>query len=440
MNHPRSEATPRLEVLAETARRWADQPSPAPSISRWPSLQRALAGGRRRPSRPTLWIVSLATAMTIAIAVVAVARWRLGLTSTTRTAEMGAGAIVFSFAGGPRTEGETLQAGAGAGQAQFSDGSSVSLRDGARVRVLSTTRFGAHVRLDTGRAHFAVAHHPRVDWAVEAGPFAVIVHGTTFEVDWSPGDGTFSVALLTGRVSITGPLSGGNDVTLEAGRRFTARMDGTYRISRLDEPPAGNGVPGLQKQPTEQPAVQPEAERLPGPAVTPSRAHPLRHGDRAALSAAAATWAPRVAAGQFESVIDEVESLGTERCVDEVSARSLEALADAARYGRRTDLAKKALLAQRRRFSHSAESHDAAFLLGRLAEDAEHDLSGALAWYERYLKDHGRPGSYGSEALGREMLVLDRLGQHARATQAARLYLETFPSGPYASQAARHAD
>jgi hypothetical protein len=376
--------------------------------------------------------------MTIVVAVLAIARWRLA------HPHGGEGAIVFSFAGGLKTEGDTLQVGAGTSQALFSDGTNVSLQEGARVRVLSTTRFGAHVRLDTGRAHFAVAHHPRVDWAVEAGPFEVIVHGTTFEVDWSPSDGTFAVALLAGRVSITGPLSGGNDVTLEAGRRLTARTDGTYRISRLDEPPTNRASP-----PAVQPGVEAAAAVAPIPTEAPApvtatataaRVRPSHHHDRAALAAAAATWAPHVAAGQFESVIDEVESLGTERCLDEVSPGALEALADAARYGRRTDLAKMALLAQRRRFAHSARSRDAAFLLGRLAEDAEHDLPGALAWYERYLNDHRRPGSYGSEALGRKMLVLDRLGQRAGASEAARLYLETFPTGPYAPQAARRAN
>src|SRR5205814_4745900 len=59
-----------------------------------------------------------------------------------------------------------------------------------------------------------------------------------------------------------------------------------------------------------------------------------------------ATWSKRVAAGDFDGVLLDAEQLG----IDTVLARSalpdLVALADAARYRARTEVARRALLAQ----------------------------------------------------------------------------------------------
>ena len=57
---------------------------------------------------------------------------------------------------------------------------------------------------------------------------------------------------------------------------------------------------------------------------------------------------------------------------------------------RRGGLARQGLLAQRSRFAASAEARAAAFLLGRLADDAG-ERDEALRWYETYAREspHG---------------------------------------------------
>ena len=149
-----------------------------------------------------------------------------------------------------------------------------------------------------------------------------------------------------------------------------------------------------------------------------------------------ATWPSRVASGAFQSVVDDADTAGVERCLAVASVQSLAALADAARYARRTDLARRALLAERRRFPDAQGAHDAAFLIGRIAEDARQDLREALTWYDRYLEE-GIRGTYRSEALGRRMLALYRLGELADARGAAERYLATFPGGAYTARARR---
>jgi hypothetical protein len=140
-----------------------------------------------------------------------------------------------------------------------------------------------------------------------------------------------------------------------------------------------------------------------------------------------------VARGQFHVVVREAEDAGIDRCLAGLPSDRLIALADAARYTARIDLARRVLIAQRQRFSGSAPAHDAAFLLGRLAEDTGAPLPNALDWYDRYLVE-APAGSYAAEALGRKMLASTKIPGGAGAA-VAREYLLRYPNGQYVTQA-----
>src|SRR6185436_16114588 len=135
-------------------------------------------------------------------------------------------------------------------------------------------------------------------------------------------------------------------------------------------------------------------------------------------------------AGDFDTILDEAE-----RDIGHVLAtrgtEDLAALADAARYRRHDDVARRALLAQRRRFAGSPRAADAAFFLGRLDENGGRGHGPALAWYERYLDEAPR-GSYVAEALGRKMIAVEELHGAAAAHNVAEQYLRRFPRGSYA--------
>ncbi|HLK36156.1 MAG TPA: hypothetical protein VKU41_05345, partial [Polyangiaceae bacterium] len=103
--------------------------------------------------------------------------------------------------------------------------------------------------------------------------------------------------------------------------------------------------------------------------------------------------------------------------------------ADAARYGRRPDLARRALSATRTRFSGSLHARDAAFFLGGLAE-SEADAASAVDWYGVYLRE-SQDGAYASQALGRRMILLQRMGNEAAAQQAASEYARRFGGEAY---------
>src|SRR6185503_12543882 len=95
-------------------------------------------------------------------------------------------------------------------------------------------------------------------------------------------------------------------------------------------------------------------------------------------------WAAALASGNVDTILEQAESGDIEATLAEAGPDDIAALADAARYRQREDLARNALSTQRRRFAGSRWSIDAAFLLGRLEETGQR-LGVALTWYERYL-------------------------------------------------------
>jgi TolA-binding protein len=145
-------------------------------------------------------------------------------------------------------------------------------------------------------------------------------------------------------------------------------------------------------------------------------------------------WPDKLASGHWDRILEEVERAGVKATLERSSSEDLFALADAARYRRRTDLARAALLAERRRFPGSPRSLDAAFLLGRVEESGERGMHRAVEWYDEYLA-RAPAGAYAAEALGRKMILTNELEGSATALPVAEEYLRRFPKGSYAGAA-----
>jgi TolA-binding protein len=131
--------------------------------------------------------------------------------------------------------------------------------------------------------------------------------------------------------------------------------------------------------------------------------------------------------------VRQAEHLGVEGCLASARSVDLSALADAARYGRHDELARGALLAQRRRFAMGRAARDAAFLLGKL-EETDQNPAAAIGWYDRYMREDAK-GPYASDALGRKMILVQQLYGDAQARSVAAEYLNRFPDGAYVSRA-----
>jgi hypothetical protein len=286
------------------------------------------------------------------------------------------------------------------GHVTFSDGSKLTLSPGARGRIVALHADGAAIGLEDGRVNLEVVHRAGARWSIAAGPFAVVMTGAVFDMRWSGADELFEVDLRSGSLTIRGPLAA-SGIELAAGQKLVADLRaGQLRIER----------------------VAPEA-----PDDTSAMTAPTMPGE-------SASWMQRVAAGDFRGVLADADQRGLDNTLIQSTLADLVALADAARYAGRVDVAHRALLAQRDRFARSSAARTAAFLLGRLADTSESQPAAAIAWYDRYLAETPG-GEFASEALGRKLVAVQRVSGAASARPVAQEYLRRFPQGPYATKA-----
>jgi ferric-dicitrate binding protein FerR (iron transport regulator) len=421
--------------LSKAARRVAAQDAegsgaPGPAPEAWHRLQKVQKAHDRRPrsSRAALrWALP-----TVAVAACALAAG--GWLARRRHP------LTFVVSGGVvEANGYVVRAGLEPTELRFSDGTRVSLARGARMSVGAPGPRGARLRVEDGQAHFEVTHRPGADWSVEAGPYRVQVTGTVFDVRWSGADESAAVGLRQGSVRVTGPNLAA-PVVLVAGQRLVARLStGQVRLESggLDATSEPTAEPTRDARPRDPTPVAPRpAAAMVVPPVHAALA--ARPGRSAAAKPPApavgpSTWAARVASGESAAVLAEARAAVFDDVIGSVDAQALGALADAARYSGARDLSTRALVELRRRFPETGGARAAAFQLGRMADDGG-DARAALDWYRRYQSEAPR-GPYAAEAVGREMIAVERLSGRAAAAPIARAYLERFPDGTYLLQA-----
>jgi hypothetical protein len=352
---------------------------------------------------------------TMVAAAVTVLGIGLGSFLATRTHD-----ITYQVVNGAMVDGDHVVAGSDT-QIRFSDGSELRLDPGSDTHIRALDEHGGRVSIDEGTARVAIAKRPGAAWTVAAGPYTVQVTGTAFSVQWSKKEQAFEIAMVSGSVIVSGPLVG-SGMALHAGQRVrTGLVNGKLELDTTD------GVRG--KASSAAPVTLDIDALSPSTADAPS-------GPGSSAPPGALDWSRRAAQGEFSAVIEAAERRGLENTLSTAPLADLAALADSARYARRGSLAKRVLLAERKRFPASGAARDAAFFLGRLAED---DGSGALEWYDRYLADSPR-GTYASQALGRKMMLVYQQRGAAGARAIADDYLARFLNGPYAAAARKIQD
>jgi hypothetical protein len=323
------------------------------------------------------------------------------------------------------------------GHVAFSDGSKLTLSPGGRGRIMALHADGAEIGIEDGRASLDVVHREGARWLVAAGPFAISVTGTAFDVRWSGADELFEVDLRSGSLTIRGPLAAAG-IELAAGQKLVADLRANQlRIERIAPDPraeastmAGETKPGESAIVSAIPRGGAVAASSRGLDAAPRARLPRRE----AADEGKPSWTQRVSAGDFRGVLADADRRGLDGTLAQVALADLVALADAARYAGRVDVAHRALVAQRERFAGSGAARTAAFLLGRLADTGEAQPAAAIGWYDRYLVE-APGGEFASEALGRKLVAVQRVSGAASARPIAQEYLRRFPQGPYAAKA-----
>lgn len=347
------------------------------------------------------------------------------------------GPLTYVVEGGLVGEGGYVRAPAAAETGvRFSDGTEVKLGRTSRGRVAWTSRRGARVMLDQGRARVKVVPRRGGQWVFDAGPCLVQVTGTRFDMRWSAGEQRLEVLLYDGSLTVQGPPAP-RGIVMRQGQRLV--MDVRGNSIKLDPMAVGGAVQTLDQAlppaPSEEPAaaapVSSGVVTSPGATVQvlPGGAGRAVRGRKATGS-----WSARVLAGDFASVLHEARRRGIDNVLRSDGAPQVMALAQAARYSRQQALARRSLAAVRSRFPATPVAHKAAFLLGRMAEDDDGDLARALEWYGRYLVE-APGGAYQDEALGRRMTATQLLRGTPAARPLADEYLRRHPSGSYAKPA-----
>ena len=331
---------------------------------------------------------------------------------------------------GARLDGPYVSASTTPVRVDFTDGSSVRAEPGTRLRVDDPRTNGARVLIERGKAEVNVAHRRGAEWSFFGGPFEVRVIGTRFELDWDPAGEVLELGMQEGTVEVHGPLGGA--VTVRAGQRFRAELaprrmtvvDANEELTAVDPPSANEPAYPNEKKP---------ASVEPGEPVAPGQNR--KHAPHAAPPPERESWPKLVANGEFELVVRQANERGLDACLKTCGASDLRALADAARYTNRGDVAERVLMALRQRFTGSSESRAAGFLLGRLFE-ARGASAKAESWYQTYLSE-APSGALAAEALAGKMRTILATRGRAAAEPVARDYLSRYPEGVHAKPAKR---
>lgn len=387
-------------------------------------VRERLAAGRRTSPRRVAWLPVGAAALAAAAAAVLVLQ---------RSPE--APPLSYQVDGAQATTSE-LGTPERASQLTFSDGSTLELERGTRASVASIDDRGARLALREGGAEVAITKRPHARWSIDAGPYEVRVTGTAFALRWISASQRFELSMHEGEVWVTGPLIE-DSLRLRAGQRV--RADVANHQLAIDEPGPALARTADEAQRAPGAPAEHAAPALAAAATTPVATHaPADHAPSQATPRPAPRahqpWARLVARGDFERVLQQAEAMGVGRALARVPLGELSALADAARFQQHGKLARRTLIVLRRRFPDSAAAADAAFVLGRLAEDGDRDGGAAGTWYGRYLAE-SPGGPHAADALGRSMVLRYRRDGAASALELARDYLRRHPRGSYAARA-----
>jgi TolA-binding protein len=421
----------RAEVLAsltELARSSVQPATPVQLNQGLHAVSARIAVGRARRRGLVRWSLAGTAAAASAVGVLYIVSFSRG-----RQVPPSPPALAYQIEGGSVIDGGYLrESGHGGIKLLFTEGTEFILMPGTRGRLGAVDGSGARIAIEQGKASFQVTPRSSGRWLVDVGPFLVTVKGTVFTVSWDPTRERFELGLRHGRVTVTGPVAGG-DIALRAGQHLVVNLPKAEVLITEQKPEeawadstSGTALPtaaAFKERPSAAPE-RPAAKTSTGASLPPVAAKV--DGEH--------RWSAALAAGNLDLILADVDRAGVKSTLEKASSEDLYALADAARYRRRVDLARAALLAERRRFPEEGRSRDAAFLLGRVEEASEHGMARAVQWYEEYLA-RAPTGTYAAEALGRKMILTSKLDGAVQAQPVAEEYLRRFPSGAYAGSA-----
>ena len=159
-------------------------------------------------------------------------------------------------------------------------------------------------------------------WLIDAGPFLITVHGTTFTAAWDGEREQLDIRMKHGLVSVSGPVADGK-IAVRAGQRLTInvperevllrpeRRGGGIGRDRRRHAAAGAAPPRRAVEPSAPEAPPAVGARVPtGSSIRGSTA---RAAVAVRASAPSRSWTAALAAGDFQAILLEAEHRGLRR-------------------------------------------------------------------------------------------------------------------------------
>ncbi len=310
---------------------------------------------------------------------------------------------------------------------QFSDGTRLSVDALSRARV-DTEAYGANIALESGSLSAHVVHTSHSDWRLIAGPFAVRVTGTRFDLRWDSASQRFSITVQEGSVGVAGSIVGA-ERPVRAGETLVASVaEGRFDLINGAERLA---LPGDGSAPVIAPVDGPAFGDPTLSGVASRQSALLPSAPEGPSKDAGSGWRDLAKKGDLRQAFAVADAQGFQSVCDSASPAELLLLGDAARVSGRADRASEALFALRRRYPHDPRRAAAAFALGKVAFDQRQAYGQAAEWFATCVREQPN-GPLVREAWGRRIEALRNSGDAAGAQRAASEYLARYPDGPHA--------
>lgn len=386
-------------------------------------------------------------------------RWALGALMAAATVaiwfSVHSRPLTYEINGGYRSEsGYVSVSPNGSAVVKFSDGSTINAAAGTRLRVEDARPDGARVVVERGMFSAHIRHELGTSWQFIAGPLDVRVVGTAFTLSWDPAREEMNLTLQEGAVEVKSPLGRG-PFFVRKGQHFQALLPShSITLSDYADTPNTLAPASAATVTVIEPAATVFEQMTPGNTAVEPVSTPMLQGQRTKqalpretpdtgnsasklATSAPETWTSLASRGRFQDVVAAAEAKGIDVSLHAGSVSDIRALADAARYTDRSDLAEKSLQTLRQRAT-GAQRSAAAFLLGRLYQSRGQTAT-AKIWYETYLRE-APSGEYAADALAGAMLATARTTGNASAQPLAMQYLQRYPNGVHAAAAQKIAN
>jgi transmembrane sensor len=300
----------------------------------------------------------------------------------------------------------------------LTDGSIVTLKAGATLRVLENDGAAVVALLASGGARFDVQPGGPRRWTIECGVAAIEVVGTRFSIERQPG--RVRVAVEHGTVLVRGDRVPDRVEKLTDGDALEVTETGAPVAAPKTLVPSPTGFESVDA-----------STPLPRTAASPSSGAAAQAGDPAA-AASSPPWRELARRGEYSAAYALLGTSGIGHVSADGTVSDLLAVADVARLSGHPGEAVAALQHIVATYPDDPRAALAAFTLGRVELDALDDAADAADAFARAIV-LGVPDGLLEDAYARLVEARARAGDRAGARRAAQTYRERFPNGTRAA-------